>query len=243
MELTEQPAIDHDDRRDLYDYVERHGAVEPGQARRALDMSRRGFGHHVAILKRDGALEETDGRLHVAYEEDVDETFRSDGVTVRIRGARESDLTGLVGVIRRSICDGTYVEAETVADVVDHEEVLLRHNELESRMFFVATVEGDVVGWVTLVVNETDKLDHTAELTVGVLEQYRRQGIGSELLARGAEWATRKGVEKVYNSVPATNDVATEFLAEHGWETEAVREDHYKVDGEYVDEVMMAVDL
>jgi ribosomal protein S18 acetylase RimI-like enzyme len=243
MELTEKPAIDHDDRRDLYDYVERHGAVEPERAQRALDMSRRGLGHHVAVLKRDGALEETDGRLHVAYEEAVDETFQSGGATVRIRGAREADLTGLVGVIRRSIGDGTYVEAETVADVVDHEEVLLRHNELESRMFFVATVENDVVGWVTLVVNETDKLDHTAELTVGVLEQYRRQGIGSRLLERGLEWAAERDVEKVYNSIPATNDVATEFLAEHGWETEAVRENHYEIDCEYVDEVMMAVDV
>jgi hypothetical protein len=28
-----------------------------------------------------------------------------------------------------------------------------------------------------------------------------------------------------------------------GWETEAVREDHYSIDGEYVDEVMMAKHL
>jgi len=243
MQLTGKPEFDHDDRRGLYDYVERHGAVDPDRARRALDMGRRAFGHHVAILKRDGVLEESGGRLQIAYEADVDTEFETDGVTVRIRGAREEDLTGLVGVIRQSIGDGTYVEAETVADVVDHEEVLLRHNELESRMFFVATVEEDVVGWVTLVVNEADKLDHTAELTVGVLEQYRRQGVGSELLERGVEWATERGIEKIYNSIPATNGVAIEFLAAHDWETEAVREDHYRIDGEYIDEVMMAREL
>jgi len=240
MELTAKLEFDHDDRRDLYDYVERHGSVDPDRARRALNMDPRGFGHHVAILRRDGVLEAVNGELRIAYEGDVDEEFESDGVTVHIRQAREEDLTGLVGVIREAIGDGTYVEAETVADLVDHEEVLLRHNELESRIFFVATVDGEVVGWVNLVVSEAEKLNHTAKLTVGVLEEYRRQGIGSELLDRGVEWAAREGIEKLYNSIPSTNGRAIDFLTEHGWETEAVREDHYKIDGAYVDEVMMA---
>ena len=243
MQLTEKLEFDHDDRRDIYDYVERHGSVEPERARRSLNMDHRAFGHHVAILKRDGILTETGGDLRVAYEDDVHDEFEFDGVTVSIRQAREEDLTGLVGVIRQAIGDGTYVEAETVADVVDHEEVLLRHNELESRMFFVATVETEVVGWVNLVVSEAAKLDHTAKLTVGVLEEYRRHGIGSELLERGVRWAADNGIEKIYNSIPATNEDAIEFLSDHGWETEAVREDHYKFNEEYVDEVMMAMDV
>jgi len=41
------------------------------------------------------------------------------------------------------------------------------------------------------------------------------------------------------NSVPATNGTAIEFLEGHGWEVEATREDHYLIDEEYVDEVMM----
>ncbi|PSP51363.1 GNAT family N-acetyltransferase, partial [Halobacteriales archaeon QH_7_68_42] len=36
MQLTETLEFDHDDRRDIYDYVERHGSVEPDRARRAL---------------------------------------------------------------------------------------------------------------------------------------------------------------------------------------------------------------
>jgi ribosomal protein S18 acetylase RimI-like enzyme len=240
MELTAELEFDHDDRRDIYDYVERHGAVKPSKARRALNMEPRAFGHHVAILKRDGVLEESADRLRVAYDDEAEAEFESDGVQVTLRRAREEDLTGLVGVIRQAIGDGTYVDAETVADVVDHEEVLLRHNELHSRVFFVATVDSEVVGWVNLTTEETAKLNHTAKLTVGVLEQYRGHGIGSELLARGLEWAEDNEIEKVYNSVPASNEAAIEFLRAHGWETEAVRENHYKYDGEYIDEAMLA---
>jgi ribosomal protein S18 acetylase RimI-like enzyme len=257
----------HADRKRIYEYVERHGAVEPAELRDRLDVDPRGFRHHVAILKRDGRLEVDDGRLTVAVEASAEEEFVSDDLEFHIRPARQEDLSGVVGAIRQVAGEKTYIEAESVADEIDHEEALLRHNELESRMFFVATVEDEVVGWVHIHAPELEKLRHTAELTVGVLEEYRGRnvdshllsrdlsdvppclfgvrshGVGSHLLSRGLEWASSNGYEKVYQSVPATNEGAIEFLEDHGWETEAVREDHYKLDDRYVDEVMMAVEL
>ena len=243
MEITQKPEFDHDDRRDLYEYVERHGAAPPEEVRDALGMERRAFGHHVAILKRDSVVEETEGKLRIAFDAGAEEEFETDNVEFAIRQAREEDLTGLVGAIRRAIGGGEYVKAETVADVVDNEGVLIRHNELESRIFFVATVDSEVVGWVHLKHTDLEKLSHTAELTVGVLDEYRGHGIGSHLLERGLEWAAKEGFEKIYNSIPATNDSAIEFLNERGWETEAVREDHYKLNGKYIDEVMMAKEI
>jgi len=80
-------------------------------------------------------------------------------------------------------------------------------------------------------------------MTVGVLNEYRGDGVGSHLLERGLEWAGKQGFEKIENALPATNERAIEFLEDRGFETEAVREDHYKLDGEYVDEVMMATHL
>jgi ribosomal protein S18 acetylase RimI-like enzyme len=243
MELTEQLEFDHDDREDIYEYIESHGASDPKQVRKSLNMGERAFGHHAAILKRDGVLEEVDGKLRIAFEAGTEEEFEADDVEFAIRQAREEDLTGLVGAIRQAIGGGAYVDAETVADVVDSEGVLLRHNELESRIFFVATVDGEVVGWVHLKHPESEKLAHTAELTVGVLEEYRGNSIGSHLLERGLEWGQSEGFERIYNSIPSTNEEAIAFLEGRGWEVEAVREGHYKLDGEYIDEVMMAREL
>ncbi len=100
--------------------------------------------------------------------------------------------------------------------------------------------DGEVVGWVHLDAPEVAKLEHTAELTVGVRENHRGRGIGGRLLERGLAWADERGYRKVYQSVPATNEAAVDFLADHGWAVEAVREDHYLLDGEFVDEVMLA---
>jgi L-amino acid N-acyltransferase YncA len=244
MELTEQLEFGHRGRKDIYEYVESHGLVDPEETRQALSMEPREFGHHCAILKRDGVLAETDGgKLQIAYDEAAEEEYEEDDVEYVIRQARQEDITGLVGVMRTAIDEGTYVEAESIADMIDHEEVLLRHNDVESRMFFVACVEDEVVGWVHLNHPEIEKLSHTAELTVGVLEDYREHGIGSHLLQRGLEWAGSQGYEKIYNSIPSTNEAAIAFLEAHDWAEVARREDHYKLDGEYIDEVMMERDL
>jgi ribosomal protein S18 acetylase RimI-like enzyme len=243
MKFSETLEFDHEDRKRIYEYVESHGEVDADEARDVLHVDPGGFRHHVAILKRDGYLEERDRMLRASFDEGAAEEYETDGVEFTIRPARQEDLSGIVGAIRRVAEQGSYIVAESVADEIDHDEALLRHNEIESRMFFVATVGDEVVGWVHLYAPELDKLAHTAELTVGVLDDYQGHGIGSHLLARGLEWAGSNGYEKVYQSAPSTNEYAIGFLKDHGWETEAVREDHYKMGGEYVDEVMMAVEL
>lgn len=241
MGFSDAIEFSHRDREEIYSYIEQAGTVGYEDARRSLNMSPEAFGHHVAVLRRDGMITRTDDDdLQVIFEDGREETYTDDGIEVTIRQAREDDLTGLVGVIREALADKTYIEGETIADIVESENVLLRHNELQTRIFFVATVRNDVVGWVHINAPELEKLSHTAELTVGVIDEYRNHGIGTKLLDRGVDWALDHDYEKLYNSVPSTNEDAIGFLEHHAWEIEATRKNHYKIDDEYTDEVMMA---
>ena len=242
MKFSDAVEIDDPDRRDLFDYVERQGEVPTRDAeQRLFPHDDRAFAHHVAILKRDGYLEERDGHLVVALEtEGAEEEHVDDDLAFTIRPARQADLGGIVGAIRQVAGERTYIEAETVAEALDHDEALLRHNDVESRMFFVACVDDEVVGWAHVEAPEFAKLKHNAEITFGVIEDYRGHGIGRHLFQRAIAWAKDQGYEKIYQSVPATNEEGLDFLEELGCEVEAVREDHYKIAGDYVDEVMTA---
>lgn len=243
MEVSERLEFGSRDRKDIYEYVERRGAVPAEKVRTALGFDEQAFGHHLAVLRRDGYIRKHDGDLEIAYEMGDEEEHQSEDLRYAIRPAHQADLSGLVGVIRQVAKDGAYIEAETVADIIDHEEILLRNNDVRSRMFFVATVDDEVIGWVHLDLPETEKLKHTAVLTVGVLDEYRDRGLGAALLSRGVEWARDRDYEKLYNSAPSTNEDAIGFLEAHGWKTEATRKNHYKINDHYVDEVMMAVEL
>ena len=242
MQFSDDLDFGHRGREDVYDYVESHGTVGYDEAREALHMEPEEFGHYVAVLEREGILEREEGDLQVAFEDTGAEYHETDLEFV-IRQAGQDDMDDLLSVIRNSLSDDSYIVGESLADIIDHEKVLLRHNELQSRIVFVATVEGRVVGWVHLDRPEREALSHTATLTLGVHEDYRGRGIGERLLERGQRWAGDVGTEKLYNSVPSSNEGAIEFLEGHGWATEAVREDHYRIGGEYVDEVMLAYHL
>ncbi len=243
MQAIEKPRFETDDQERLYDYVERNGAVTTDDLEAAFSMEPRRLKESIAALEADGYLESDDGLLRIAIETGAETEHTVEGLTFTIRPAEQSDLKGIVGVMREVAEENDYLVAESVVDLLDREEVVFRHNDVESRVFFVATVDDEVVGWVHLRSPNFEKLAHTAELTMGVLEEYRGHGIGSQLMERGLKWADSNGYEKVYQSIPATNQDAVGFLEDHRWETEAIRQAHYKIDGQYVAEQMMGVML
>ena len=240
MKAREKPKFESEIGKQIYDFVERSGAVRPTEVDDYVQTNPEEFRHQLALLKRDGYLEEHDGKLRLALETGTAEQYTTDEFDFVIRPAREEDLSGIIGAIRQVAAEKTDIVAESVAEALDQEGALLRHNEQESRVFFVASVDDEVVGWAHLYVPEFEKLRHTAELTVGVLEDYRGHGIGSHLVQRSLQWARSNGLEKVYQSLPATNQDAVNFLEEQDWETEAIRQKHYKIGDDYVAEQMMA---
>lgn len=243
MTLGRKLAFDDPDRKRIYEYVERNGIATPETVREALSVEPEAFGHHVSMLKRDGYLEERNGTLRIRIDAGTEEEFVTDEVAFTIRPARQEDLPSVLGAIRQIVEDKTLVEAETVAEQLDYEDALLRRNDHESRMFFVATVDGDIVGWTHLQAPEVEKLRHTAKCTIGVLSEYRDHGIGSHLLHRGLEWAASNGYETVYQNLPATNPLAIQFLESHGGVVEATYSDWYRVDDARVDKVVIAIRL
>lgn len=240
LQARQRPEFDDPDHRRIYEFIERRGRASPADVADATGMEPERFNHELAILKRDGYIEERHGELVIVLEAGAAEEFVDGGVEYIVRPAWQRDLSGVVGTIRQIAEEKTSLVAESVGEQLDYEGVLNRHNEVQTRMFFVATVHDDVVGWAHLEAPELEKLDHAAQITVGVLEEYRRHGIGGHLVERSLEWAAQQGYEKVYNSIPATNDHGAEFLNSRGFHIEAVRQDHYKINGEYVDEVMLA---
>ncbi|SIR72760.1 GNAT family N-acetyltransferase [Natronorubrum thiooxidans] len=211
----------------------------------------------LEALQTQGYLAESDGKFRVALSTTPITVDLEDG-TVTIRAAQEEDRRGVIDTMRAVAREGTYIVAENVATQLEGESALVRANEDRSRVFFVAVFEpsaaaddedgtaddadGDarVVGWLHIDANELPSLSHTAELTVGVAADMRHDGIGSQLLEYGLEWAKNAGYRKVYQNVPATNEGAIEFLEANGWQREGEHEDQYRIDDAFVDEIMLA---
>lgn len=240
---SQRPTFETKDREHIYEFLaERDGATHEELVEADLLTDPDRYRQLVAVMKRDGVLEEVDGELRPAVDAAGSEHHTIDGAEVTIRPARQEDISGIIGVMKQVADERRYIVAEDVAKQLAGDSALMRE-DLENQRFFVGTVDDEVVAWCGVEQPSLEKLAHNAELTLGVLEEYRGSGIGSRLMERGLSWAEESGFHKVYNSVPATNSDGIQFLENHGWNTEAIRRDHYRIEGEFVDEVMMAVQL
>lgn len=240
MQALERPSFETEASKRIYQHVERHGPTEPDRIRDAVPVQPDQFRVQVDRLKAKGYLESDAGTLRLAISVGGEATYSTRETSYTIRPARQGDVDDLVDSIEAVTAADPYVRAEHVAEHLRYDDTVTRHNTVESRVCFVAAAQDVLVGWTHLELPHVPALRDTARQTVGVRPTARGRGIGSQLLDTGVDWAATNGYRKVYNSIPATNENARAFLEARGWEVEAVRDDHYTIDGTLVDEVMMA---
>ena len=176
--------FDHDRRRQIYEYVEREGAVEPERVRQdvlvrtessskparsgaalspSVPMDPEAFRHHVSILKRDGYLEEHDGKLRVAFPMDAD------AETVTSMEGTELDYDLLVaipvGVLIAGSAPVSFTVAAPMMGVLTVATILLFtllrtdliltdlecYGLLSAYAVFVGWVIGETIGVVSLI--------------------------------------------------------------------------------------------
>jgi L-amino acid N-acyltransferase YncA len=82
-------------------------------------------------------------------------------------------------------------------------------------------------------------LDHVATIGTFVDLGLRRQGIARRLFAASFEAATKSGYEKLFTFVRADNPAALQTYLAQGFTVIGTARDHAKIDGRYIDEVMI----
>lgn len=246
MASSDTPPIERDTLRQVYDRIASGEAVDREPlAEAAIDGPAGELEEGLDTLIEEGYLGEDDGQLEIGIPGDAAGTFESGDVSYTIRVARQADFPEIKSVIEEVAAERTYIEAETVAEELGRDDTLMRFDGEKTRVFFVAEVGDEIVGWLHIEAPEREKLKYTARFTVGVVDRFRGNGIGKQLMTSGLEWAEAHGYHKVYNNFPATNREALAFLDSLDYDAhcEAVHRNHYLVDGEFVDQMSLAVNL
>jgi RimJ/RimL family protein N-acetyltransferase len=108
---------------------------------------------------------------------------------------------------------------------------------------FVAEVDGEIVGRLSLARDAHPASLHVADLGLMVDSRHRRQGIGRGLMEAAAQWARENRVTKLELHVFPWNEPAIALYESLGYEREGYRKNHYVRDGAYADAVLMALEI
>jgi RimJ/RimL family protein N-acetyltransferase len=117
----------------------------------------------------------------------------------------------------------------------------VRENIRNGNPQLVALVDGAVVGWCDIIPKAWESLRHSGVLGMGVIPEYRGQGIGGALIAATLEAAKRKGLTRIELTVRTDNEPARKLYEKLGFVHEGRFLRHLKIGGEYRDSDQMAL--
>ena len=106
---------------------------------------------------------------------------------------------------------------------------------------FVALDGTQVIGWCDIFPHERESFAHVGRLGMGLLPQYRGQGIGRRLAEKTIELAKQIGLERIELDVYASNKPAIALYKSLGFALEGVKRKGRKLDGIYDDVVVMGL--
>jgi ribosomal protein S18 acetylase RimI-like enzyme len=101
--------------------------------------------------------------------------------------------------------------------------------------------EDTVVGWCDIIRNYHEGFRHGGRLGMGLLSQYRGRGVGRRLAVDTIRAAHASGIERIELEVFASNGPAIALYQKLGFVTEGTKRQARKLDGEYDDNILMAL--
>lgn len=100
-----------------------------------------------------------------------------------------------------------------------------------------------VIGWCDVFPKDNPRHCHRGALGMGLIPEYRGQGLGSKLLSAVIAHSKQFGLEKIELSVYTSNTSAIALYKKLGFEQEGLIKKYRKVDGQYFDSMIMGMFL
>jgi ribosomal protein S18 acetylase RimI-like enzyme len=109
----------------------------------------------------------------------------------------------------------------------------------------VATLDGRIVGYTKLArATSLVASDHVQTVNgLAVDDEVRRRGVGRALIEAAAAEARARGARRLTLRVLGPNLAARHLYESAGFVVEGIQREEFFVDGRYVDDVLMALDL
>jgi L-amino acid N-acyltransferase YncA len=166
-------------------------------------------------------------------------------VVVDIREATPADAEAIVGILNPIIEARLYTAFDTPFSV-DAERDYIRQLSARALLHVAVTPADHRIGGFQIMepfATYTHAFDHVGTLGTYVDLAHRRQGIATRLFAATFAAAPGKGYEKIFTFVRADNPAALQTYLRQGFEVVGTARRHARIDGRYIDELMIEKDL
>lgn len=160
---------------------------------------------------------------------------------IRLIAASESDAPKLRAVLDQVARERVYlmlVEAPPTERIAAFISSILETGGVQ---ILAVTPANEVVGWCDINRHRAPGFAHSGYLGMGLLPEYRGQGLGRKLAERAITDARARGIVRIELEVFASNARAIRLYERLGFVHEGAKRNARQLDGAYDDLVLMAL--
>jgi RimJ/RimL family protein N-acetyltransferase len=124
----------------------------------------------------------------------------------------------------------------------EEREILAGYAAADNAIMLVAEEDGLIVGLTNIRAGKRQAMRHAGDLGITVRQGYRGRGIGDALMSAVLAWARGTGIlTRIELQVFARNAVAIHLYEKHGFRLEGRRQRAIFQNGQYQDDLFMAL--
>ena len=161
-----------------------------------------------------------------------------------VRRAVESDAAAIIALRRALLVETSFMlwEPGEFPESVDEEAQRIgRLNARDNCLMVLAEEDGSPMGTLAAYGGETRRIRHRATVAIGVAREHWGKGAATAMLDYALRWAREQRLRRIELTVHTSNQRAIDVYKRCGFQVEGVRRSSLLVDGNYVDEYLMAI--
>ena len=162
---------------------------------------------------------------------------------MRIRKIKTSDAEEFVHLTQRVEGSSEYMLWEAGERMIQPEQQRKMIESIEesgNSTIFVAENDNVLVGYLMAIGGNARRRKHSAYIVIGIVEDYRGQGVGRKLFNELEQWASNHNIQRLELTVVTRNEAGLALYKKIGFEIEGTKKHSLFIDGEFVDEFYMS---
>ena len=161
------------------------------------------------------------------------------------RPATTSDATAMLELFRDLDSETQfmlYEPGERTTTPEQQQHIILDFIETPSKTMQVAVdgASGEIAGFIVGIGNTQARNRHSVYCVIGIRQQFTGQGVGQQLLEALENWAREQQLHRLELSVMEHNHRAISLYRKCGFQSEGIKRHAIKINGQFINEYLMA---
>ena len=133
-----------------------------------------------------------------------------------------------------------YEEGERETNIVEQKKSIENIIETDNSTILVAEDKKGLIGYLLARGGNARRNKHNLYIALAVKKEYTGKGIGTSLMDQLEKWARERAIKRIELGLMAKNIPALILYKKRGFTLEGVKKSMFYVNGEYIDEYIMA---